>query len=71
MNSEQRDRCATFFEHNVIARIDCRDGAVCGVPALILLKIIRDCSPASDVIPIKTGLHHKDAIGLFHDRIIK
>src|SRR5437667_6884243 len=71
MNSEQGYCCTVFLEHDVIAGIERGDAAVCSVSLFVLLKIIRHCSPASDVIPVEAGLHHKDAIRFFHDRIIK
>src|SRR5437899_1829417 len=70
-NSKQRDGCPIFLENDIIAGIERGNWAVRGVSLFVLLKIIRHCSPASDVVPIEAGLHYEDAIRLFHDRVIE
>src|SRR5262249_24325776 len=71
MHAEQRDRCSIFLEYDVVAGIDRRDCAVRGVSALILLKIISHSMPGSNVVPIKAGLHHENAVGILHDGVIE
>ena len=71
IHSKQRDACGVFLENYIIAGIERGDGAVRGVSMFVLLKIISYCSPASDVIPVEAGLHYKDAVRLFHDRVIE
>src|SRR5262245_30245801 len=71
MHAYQRDRCSIFLENDVVAGIDRRDCAVRGVSAFVLLEIIRHSMPASDVVPVKAGLHDKNAVGFLHDCIIE
>src|SRR6266545_2290416 len=71
MDSEERNGCPALLENYVVAGIERGDGAIRGVSLPIFLKIIGHCSPASDVVPIETGLHDKDAVRLFHDRVVK
>src|SRR6266576_5263951 len=71
MHSEQRDRCSVFLENDVVAGIDRGDGAVRRISTFVLFKIIRDRSPASYVVPIKSGLHDENAIRFLHDRVIE
>src|SRR4029077_1702033 len=71
MDSKQRDTCAIFLENDVIAGIERGNSAVRSVSLLVLSKVIRHCSPASDIVPIKARLYNKHAIGFFHDRVIE
>src|SRR5580692_7243856 len=71
MNSKQCDGCSILLENDVVGGIERRDGAICGVSLLVFLKITRHRPPASDVVPVETCLHYKNAIRLFHDRIIE
>ena len=71
MNSKQCDGRPILFENDVVAGIDRSDGAIRGVSLLVFLKIIRQCSPASDVVPVETCLHYENAVRLFHDGIIE
>src|SRR5581483_1910665 len=71
VDSKSRNRCSAFFENDVVTGIQRRDGAICGVTLFILLKIIRQGSPTSDVVPIETCLDHEHMVGLFHDRVVE
>src|SRR6266480_2411282 len=71
MDSKQCDGCPSLLENDVVAGIERGDSAVRGVSLIVFLKIVRHRSPASDVVPVETGFHHKDAVCLFHDRVIK
>src|SRR5438094_6811943 len=71
MDSKQRNICAVFLENDVIAGFECGNGAVRSISVFVFLKVIGHCSPTSDVVSVEAGLYHKDAIGLFHDRVIE
>ena len=71
MHSEQGDCRSVFIEDDVVTGIDRSEDAIRRVSAFVLFKIIRHCSPASDVVPIETGLNDKNAVCLFHDRVIE
>src|SRR3982751_5284923 len=71
MNSKKCDGCSILFENDVVAGIECSDGAIRGVTLRVVLKIIRDRPPASDVVPVEACLYHKDAVRLFHNRVIE
>src|SRR4029077_3834429 len=71
MNSKKCDGHPILFENDVVAGIERSDDAIRGVSLLVFLKIIRHCSPASNVVPVETCLDYKNAVRLFHDRIIE
>ena len=71
MNSKQCDGRPALFENDVVAGIDCGDGTTRGVALFVFLKIIRHGPPTPDVIPVETGLHHKNAVSFFHDRVVE
>ena len=71
LNSKQCDGCPILLKNDVVAGIERSDDAIRGVSLLVFLKIICHCPPASDVVPVETCLHYKDAVRLFHDRVIE
>ena len=71
MNSKQCDGCSILLENDVVAGIERSDGAIRGVSLLVFLKIISHRPPASNVVPVETCLHYKNAVRLFHDRIVE
>src|SRR5438874_13280280 len=59
MHSEQCDCRSPFLKDDVVTGIDRSEGAIRRVSAFVLLKIIRQCAPASYVVPIKTSFDDK------------
>src|SRR6266496_2273288 len=71
MNSKYCDGRSVLLENDVVAGIERGDGAIRGVALFVFLKIIRHGPPTSDVVPVETGFHHKNAVCLFHDRVVE
>src|SRR5436190_1063386 len=71
MNSKKRDGCSILFENDIVAGIERSDGAIRRVTLRVVLEIICDRPPASDVVPVEACLYHKDPVRLLHNRVIE